>query len=179
MTGSLARLVALLGLAPATRDEVTGDLVEDGLPPGTVGHLLGLTGVVLHVQAEPYRDPGARLWVVGTLGAATLLWAAVTAAGFEVRPEFLMLWDPLSRGALRFWGASHVTAGLAAGLVLGQMPGAPSVRPTRAHAVLLVAAVAAYQGGAGWDGTVAAACVVAAAWIGSRARVEGASPRLA
>lgn len=178
VTETLGRLVAL-GLPSSAREEVTGDLLEEGLRPETFGHLRALTGVVLHVQAEPYRNPESRFWLIGALGGAFLVWFAVITARFEVLPELLPLWDPVSRSVLRFWSASHVTAGLAAGLVLGRLPGGPSVGPARAHAVFLLAAVAGYQGGVGWSGAAAVASVVGAAWIGSRARREAGLPRRA
>ena len=177
MTRRIARLVAL-GLPARVREEVTGDLAEEALLPGTAGHLRGLAGVVLHVQIEPYRDGGARLWFVAALAGALALWTAVTAAGFGVLPELAPLWDPVSRLVLRFWSASHVTAALAAGLVLGHLPGPTSVGPARAHAIVLMAGLAGWHGGLGWAGGLAVAAVLSAGWIGSRARAERSRPRL-
>ena len=173
VTALLARLITGLGLPPTAQDEVTGDLEEEGFSPGSVGYLKALTGVVLHVQVEPYRDPGARLWFMGALVSALLLWSAVITAGFAVQPEILPLWDPVSQGIIRFWSASHVTAALAAGLVVGSLPGGGSVGPARTHALILLSGIAAYESGIGWEGVAAAASVLGSGWMGSRARVDG------
>lgn len=172
MTGTLAHMIARLGLPPESRDEVLGDLTEEGLGPGLRGHVRALTGVALYVQLEPYRDPSVRLWCVGALGGALLLWWAVLSAGFGVSPEDLSLWDPLSRGLLRFWSASHVTAALAAGLLLGYLPGPESVGPARAHGVFLLALVAAGHAAVGWGALAGGAALMGAACLGSHARVE-------
>jgi len=173
-------LVRAGGFSRDGLEGVLGDLEEEGLEPGTWRHLRALAGVALHVHGEPYRDREARGWLLLAAAGGLLLWSAVVAASFPPMPDLEPLWDPVSRMALRFWSASHLTAALAAGLFVGHLPGAPQAAEAgRWHACSMVIAVAAWQGQGVATALMAAAALLVAAWIGARARVDRARGRAA
>lgn len=167
------RLV-LLGVPPHLRDSVLGDLLEEG------GGLRDALSIVLHFQAEPWRDAAARRAAVGlALAGAGLLWIVPLAAQ-ALLAQASVFTDGFSRAALRLWSAPPVLAALACGLLVGRA----SVLPARAdaarlHLVLLLAPAAALAAPGPLQALLAAGLLAAMAWIGHvnrRAALPGVRP---
>lgn len=164
-------LVARL-LPETQRESVLGDLLEEGLRPASPAHLGALLGVILHVQAEAWRDEAARLGSLLTLVLAFSLWWTVAAADPPAGEVVALYRDPLSRAALSLWSASHLPAALAAGLVVGTAPWVgPVGGPARGHVALVLAVVACGAAPAG-GGVLPFLLVLGGAWLGDAARKD-------
>lgn len=171
--GLVEGLVARLIPEPQ-RESVLGDLLEEGLRPGSAAHAGALLGVVLHVHAEAWRDEGARLGALLTLVLAFSLWWVAAAADPATGDVVALYRDPLSRAALSFWSAPHLPAALAAGLVIGTAPWiGPVGGPARGH-VVLVLAVVACSAAPEDGGLLPFLLVMGAAWLGDAAREDPA-----
>ena len=135
----------LLRVVPGrARASLVGDLMEEGVPPGSPGHARAVLGVAAYFQAEPWRNERARLIALLILAAGgLLLWAVTSVMPPSPGVEGLYA-DPLSRAALRFWAASHLPAALAVGLFAGRAPWLPdAAEPARWHVVGVLAWLAA------------------------------------
>lgn len=164
LEGLLVRL-----LPPRDREAVAGDLAEDG--PSGFRRLLAVAGIVGHVHAEPWRDPGARLGAASLLaGGLALLWAIPTAARMG-GPDPAVYSGLLLEMATAFWRADHLLAAMAAGLVVGHAPGPESwARMARGHAALALALPAWTLAPTPAAGTATVALLWGSAWFGDHAR---------
>lgn len=176
----LARTAAGVLLPAGARESVAGDLTEEGLRPGTMAYLVALVGISFHVHCEAYRDEGARLGVViAFILGLVVLWA-VQAAAWPGSPSLELFGDPVSRGALLLWGASHLTSAVAAGLVVGHAPGIPSfAEAARWHAAVALAGVAWWSAPEGAASVAAALLVLAAVWLSATRRARDSATSLA
>lgn len=172
MSFVLATSLAARLLPPEQRDPVLGDLEEQGLRRGSPGSVAALLGVAVHFHGEAWRDEESRLGALLSLTLSFALWWAVCAAG-QPGAEFGEFYrDPLSRAAVRFWSAAHLPAALGAGLLIGHAPWVPTVgHPARCHVAFVLAAIASW-GGPVAGGVLPAALLLAAAWLGHRARTD-------
>jgi hypothetical protein len=169
-------VAAMARLLPVRdRDAVLGDLEEEGRRPGSPAHMGVLAAVVVRFHVDPWRDASAR-W--GALLTAALGWAlllAVPAAAWPEPDTVLGLYDdPLSRGAIHVWSAAHLSAALAAGLVVGHSPRIPGFAGTLRWQVALALALPASWGAPGAHAVLAPLLLMAATWLGQRALTDAA-----
>jgi hypothetical protein len=169
---TLARLLPVRG-----REAVLGDLAEDGLRPGSLAHLGALAAIVFRWHVDPWRDGGARLGALLTAAAAWgLHWAVLSAAWSDPEGALELFRDPLSRGAILAWSASHLTAAVGAGILVGHAPWIPPFAVTLRWQVALALAVAAAWAGPGEPAILPPLRLLVATWLGYRGRLEGSAP---
>jgi hypothetical protein len=162
----LARM-ALWPLPPAAREAALGDLLEEASAtargPGWV--LRQALGVAAHHHAEAWRNAPQRLRIIGLALAVALPWALLPAAAELLLAGAEGLYaDPASNAALAVWRQSGLVAAVAAGLLLGALPGwTRATEPARGHLAVLMLAGSLWR-----DGPVAALLLVAALWLARR-----------
>jgi hypothetical protein len=166
--------VAALALPREAREFVVADLYEESAGVAQRGgrwRAIQLLRIGCRYHAECYRDLDDRLRIA-SLATIVLgvLWMVTGATDSTFANGETYFSDPIARAMIRFWGASHITSALAAGLVAGRLRLiAEHAAESRWHiamggAVLCVA----WHGGAA--GVVAALCLLAATWLGDRTR---------
>jgi hypothetical protein len=125
-------------------------------------------------HAESYHDPDDRLGIVALLAIVIgLLWMVPLATSDSALIAQTYFSDPFGRAILRFWGASHVTSALAAGLVAGRLPMvAEHAAAARWHVALAGGATSLAWHGVS-SGTLAAVLLICATWLADRGRRAG------
>lgn len=157
----------LLGVPRRLRGNVLGDLLEEG------AGLREALSVVLHFQAEPWRDRAGRhvLLALG-LGGGALLWALPLAAQ-GLLAQAAVFTDAFSRAALALWSAPAVLAAAACGLLVGRAPGLPTrAGAAQAQLVLLLAPAAALAAPGALQAVLAGVALPALAWLAHRSRPD-------
>jgi hypothetical protein len=168
MKRRLGAAVACL-LPKRYREAVLGDLEEEGRPSGTPGHLGAVIGIVVRFHAEPWRDDGARWGALVTVVLAAGLLRIVPAARWPDPGTVLALYDdPLARGAIHVWSAPHLTAAVAAGLLIGHSPWIPAFAGTLRWQLALALALPASWAAPGGFAILAPLLLLAATWVGQR-----------
>ena len=163
-----------LALVPVRdREALLGDLAEEA---GTVrGRAAGILSVGLWYQAEPWRDDRARAGILVLFAAGLALLRLLPLAAGAM--DFLAVDGAVWRGAARFWSHDLEIAATAAGLLVGRAPLVPDgVASARWHLAALLALAALLSARSWTDGTLAAALLVAAAFVGSAARTAAPPP---
>jgi hypothetical protein len=169
---ALERLAAL-ALPSRDRGVLMADLLEESRGPrprGSLWRAVQALRIAGRYHAECYHDPDDRLKVASLLAiAVALLWLVPVATG-DFGGAATVFTDPFGRTIVRFWGASHVTSALAAGLVAGRVPLVPEHAALARWHVAFVAAAACVVLHGLPSGALAAALLLAATWLGDRGR---------
>jgi hypothetical protein len=182
MIGLLTRASARL-LPRRHREAVLGDLAEERVVPGSADELFAIAPIALRLHADAWRDERARLGAVAAGALASgLLWA-VPAAGWPDPSAALDLYgDPVSRAAIAFWSATHLTGPTAAGLLIGHVGWIPARASfMRWHVALALVVPVALAGPDGLS-ALPPVLLLMATGLADRARgndpkVMGAAPR--
>jgi hypothetical protein len=158
------------------REVLMADLREES---GTSGHgpiwrVVQALRIGGRYHAESYHDPDDRLGIVALLAIVIgLLWMVPLATSDSALIAQTYFSDPFGRAILRFWGASHVTSALAAGLVAGRLPMvAEHAAAARWHVALAGGATSLAWHGVS-SGTLAAVLLICATWLADRGRRAG------
>jgi hypothetical protein len=175
LTTALTRIerLAALTLPRRDRDILMADLHEESSesPRGPTWRAWQTLRIAVRYHLECYHDPEDRLGIVALFAAAiALLWLVPLATGDYFPGGEAYFTDPFGRALIRFWAASHLTSAAAAGLIVGRT----AIIPEHAALARWHVAVAAAATSLAWhgpsSGAVAAAVLLAAAWLGDRGR---------
>lgn len=119
------------------REVILADLLEESAhtPRRRSWMATQTVRMAAHLHLECYRDPRDAAKLIALLLASACLVFAIRAIGFGPDDGARFFTDPITRGILAFWSASHLTSAITAGLILGRiaLPGHISV--ARWHAV--------------------------------------------
>ena len=91
-----------------------------------------------HLHLECYRDPRDAGKLIALLLASACLVLAIRAFGFGPDDGARYFTDPITRGILAFWSASHLTSSIATGLILGRIALPAHLSIARWHAVAAI-----------------------------------------
>lgn len=159
--GPLVRLAAL-ALPAHARDAILGDLREeaarDASARGGPGLVRTILAIACRYHADCYRDVDDRVRIAVLLAFAMAVVVAVPPAARTLLAGAAVFEGSPLASWVQSWQAPHVTAGLAAGLVVGRAPWlAAQLAPARSHvaAVLVVVALAMHGFAGGLAATVA------------------------
>lgn len=170
MTLSHALIVlALQGVPRHLRESVQGDLLEQR------AGLRDALALVLHFQAEPYRDgTDRRNATLLLLAAWGLLWT-VPMASHSLLAQAAVFDDGFSRAVLQLWRPPGLLAAVACGLLIGRASLLPRhADAARGHLVLLLMPVAGLAAPEPAHAVISASLLPAAAWLAHQNRL--ASP---
>jgi hypothetical protein len=157
--------VLLLGVPRHLRDSVHGDWIEQQADTREA------LGVVLHFQAEPWRDPADRKGLLLlAVAAAGLLWIVPMAVQALLMQAHVFT-DAFSRAALALWAWPQAVAAVACGLLVGAVHSLPAhVDAARWQLVLLLAPAAAWPAATPAQALLAAALLAAGAALAHHRR---------
>ena len=158
------------------REIVLGDLLEEGVPAGSWRYVRLAMGIGLWWQAHPFGSPSGRRGVLLSLAAGLGLLLGVTWATSASAPPLDLFRDPVSRGALMFWATPHLTAAIAAGLVVGHAPWTPSMGRAQLHVGLVLVLIAAGLAPTGRAGVLSGLVLALAMMVGARGRTPARDP---
>lgn len=169
---------AIAALLPrADRETILGDLLEEGDRPGSRRGLAAVSGIVLHVHSEPYREEAVRVRMLISVVLGLALVLAVGAAGWGAEATLDLYSDPISRLAIKLWGAPHLTSAVAAGLLVGHAPWIQRHADlTRWHTGVLLAGLSCWVAPATGLRMVPGLLLLAAVWLGDNAREDEQTP---
>lgn len=124
-----------------------------------------------HLHLECYRDPRDAGKLIALLVTSACLVLAIRAFGFGPDDGARYFTDPITRGILAFWSASHLTSAIAAGLILGRiaLPGHLSVARWHTVGAISVLLASLYAPPTAATGV---ATLLAVASIANRARPD-------
>lgn len=169
----LERLAART-LPPDEREWILADLREesgDGSRRGPLWRAVQSLRIAGRFHGECYHDIDDRLRIVLLLLVALgLLWGIPLATGDYFPGANPYFTDPLGQALVRFWGASHVTSAIAAGLMVGRLTMIPEHAARARWHVALAGVVACLLLHGPRTGMSAAVMLLLGTWLGDRGR---------
>lgn len=161
-------------LPPDEREWILADLREEsgnGPRRGPLWRSVQSLRIAGRFHGECYHDLDDRLRIVLLLVLAlALLWGIPAATGGYFPGGQQYFTDPLGRSIMAFWGASHVTSAIAAGLLIGRLTMVPEHAALARWHVAMAGVIACVLLHGFVAGCLGAILIVASTWLGDLGR---------